>query len=154
LSKIYGTMDRLANELGHEPSDDDLAGALGLSAADLRATLKASQLPLSLERPIGDTDEARLGDLMPDEMAIAPDERAQERLLKEQMQKVMDEALTAREQSVLRLRFGLGNGDAHPLEKVGQALGLTRERVRQIELEALRKLRHVRSSLVLGGDDS
>jgi RNA polymerase primary sigma factor len=153
LSRIYGARERLTNLSGREPTADELAAALGMSPAEVRETLTASQLPISLETPVGEGDESELGALIANHGAKAPDERAYERVLQAELREVMEETLTPREREVLQLRFGLGDGAVYPFEKIGQMLGLTRERVRQIEAEALRKLRRPQVSQRLDGDN-
>jgi RNA polymerase primary sigma factor len=152
LSRIYSMRERLTNQIGREPSADELATALEMSPAEVRETLTASQLPFSLEAPVGEGDESELGALLANTTAKAPDERAYERVLQAEMRQVMEETLTPREREVLQLRFGLGDGAVYPFEKIGQMLGLTRERVRQIEAEALRKLRRPQVTRRLGAD--
>lgn len=143
LTRIYATADRVTNELGHEPSDDELAAALGISTDDLRTTLSANLPPVSLERPIGESEESALGDLVADEVNASPEQRASELILKDELQRILEQTLTERERAVLQLRFGLGNGRVYPLDRIGETMGLTRERVRQIEGEALTKLRRL-----------
>lgn len=140
LSKMYGVTQQLTNELGREPTEEEVAASLGTGLREVRQALKATRAPVSLETPVGD-DEGELGDFIVDESATAPDERAYERILREETCKVLEELLTPREQMVLQLRFGLGTGHVYPLEKIGEIMGITRERVRQIETHALQKLR-------------
>ncbi len=141
LSKMYGVTWRLTNELGREPTEEEVATALGTGLHEVRQAVKATRPPLSLEMPVGEDDEGELGDFIVDDSMMAPDERAYERILKEETSRVLEELLTPREQMVLQLRFGLGSSQVYPLEKIGEVMGLTRERVRQIETHALRKLR-------------
>ncbi len=141
LSKMYGVTQQLTTELGREPTEEELAAALGAGMHEVRQALKATRAPISLETPVGEEEEGELGDFIVDESAKAPDERAYERILKDETHRVLQETLTTREQLVLQLRFGLGNGHVYPLEKIGEKMGITRERVRQIEAQALIKLR-------------
>ncbi len=150
MSKMYGVTQRLTNELGREPTEEELAEALGAGTYEVRQALKATRAPISLETPVGEEEEGELGDFIVDEMAKAPDERAYERILKDETHKVLEETLTPRERLVLQLRFGLGNGHVYPLEKIGEKMGITRERVRQIEAQALYKLRRPQISRRLG----
>jgi RNA polymerase primary sigma factor len=151
LSKMYGITQQLTDDLGREPTEDEIAAALGAGAEEVRQALKATRTPISLETPVGEEEEGELGDFIVDERAKGPDERAYERILKEEMRDIMHTTLTPREIQVLQLRFGLGNGHVYPLEKIGATLGITRERVRQIESQALHKLRHPRVSRRLSG---
>ncbi len=150
LSKMYGVTQRITNELGREPTDEELAEALGAGVFEVRQALKATRTPISLETPVGEEEEGELGDFIVDESAKAPDERAYERILKDETNRVLKETLTPRERLVLQLRFGLGNGHVYPLEKIGEQMGVTRERVRQIEAQALHKLRRPQVSSRLG----
>lgn len=150
-SKMYVASQQLTDELGREPTDEELAGALGADAVEVRHALKATQQPISLEAPVGDDVEGEFGDFIIDERAQGPDERAYERLLKDETRQILEETLTPRERLVLQLRFGLGDGHVYPLEKIGATLGITRERVRQIEAQALQKLRQPRVSRRLTG---
>ncbi len=149
LSKMYGMTQQLTNELGREPSEEELAASLGAGMYEVRQALKATRAPISLETPVGEEEEGELGDFIVDESAKAPDERAYERILKDETHRVLRETLTTREQLVLQLRFGLGNGHVYPLEKIGEKMGITRERVRQIEAQALHKLRRPQVSRLL-----
>jgi RNA polymerase primary sigma factor len=151
LSRMYTVSQQLTEQLGREPTDDELTAALGDGADEVWQALKASRTPISLETPVGEGDEGELGDFIVDEEAKGPDERAYEGLLKEETRQILEETLTPRERLVLQLRFGLGNGHVYPLEKIGTTLGVTRERVRQIEAQALHKLRHPRVSRRLSG---
>jgi RNA polymerase primary sigma factor len=143
LSAIFQATERLTNELGREPTRAEIAQALDISTEALSATLAANQTPMSLERPIGTDEESTFGDLVADGVATSPDERAFEGVLKAEVHRALEQTLSDRERAVLRLRFGLGNSGAYPLDKIGEMLGLTRERVRQIEGEALAKLRRL-----------
>ncbi len=141
ITKIRDASERLTQELGREPTDDEIAVELGVSVAELDEMRRNAAAPVSLETPVGEDETDVLGDLLPDENAEAPEDRAFEKTLKEEASHALEETLSARERLVLQLRFGLGDGQVYPLERIGDQLGLTRERVRQIENEALRKLR-------------
>ena len=141
ITKVRDASERLTQRLGRDPTEEQVAAELGVSVTELDEMLRSSAAPVSLETPVGEDETDVLGDLLPDENAIAPEERAFERTLKEEANHALEETLSHRERLVLQLRFGLGDGQVYPLEKIGEQLGLTRERVRQIENEALRKLR-------------
>jgi RNA polymerase primary sigma factor len=128
-------------ELGHDPSPEEIADEMGLQVEKVREILKIAQEPVSIETPIGEEEDSRLGDFIPDEDASEPAEAASFMLLKEQLLDVL-KTLTPREEKVLRLRFGLEDGRTRTLEEVGKEFNVTRERIRQIEAKALRKLRH------------
>jgi len=141
ITKVRDATERLTQKLGRDPTEEEVAHELGVTVSELDEMLRSSAAPVSLETPVGEDETDVLGDLLPDENAIAPEERAFERTLKEEANHALEETLSHRERLVLQLRFGLGDGQVYPLEKIGEQLGLTRERVRQIENEALRKLR-------------
>ena len=141
INKLIRVSRQLLQELGREPKPDEIAKEMDLSEEKVREILKIAQEPVSLETPIGEEEDSHLGDFIPDEDAPAPAEAAAFSLLKEQLIEVLD-TLTPREQKVLRLRFGLDDGRARTLEEVGKKFDVTRERIRQIEAKALRKLRH------------
>ena len=141
LSRLNTTQQRLTQELGRAPTDEEIARELGIDVERVRATRQAAALPSSLDQPIGEDDDAKLADLVMDQTEPGPEEAAHERLLKQEAERTLARALTERERLVLEMRFGLGGGHVYPLERIGQVLGLTRERVRQIEASALRKLR-------------
>lgn len=141
INKLIRESRRLLQELGREPKPDELAKELNMSYDKVREIMKIAQEPVSLETPIGEEEDSHLGDFIPDDEAPAPAEAASYMLLKEQLKDVL-ETLTAREARVLRLRFGLEDGRARTLEEVGKEFNVTRERIRQIEAKALRKLRH------------
>lgn len=141
ITKVRDANERLTQKLGRDPIEEEVAEELGVTVSELDEMLRSSAAPVSLETPVGEDETDVLGDLLPDENAIAPEERAFERTLKEEANHALEETLSHRERLVLQLRFGLGDGQVYPLEKIGEQLGLTRERVRQIENEALRKLR-------------
>ncbi len=141
INKLIRVSRQLVQELGREPLPEEIAGEMGISEDRVREILKIAQEPVSLETPIGEEDDSHLGDFIEDQEAQAPAEAAAFELLKEQLEDVLD-TLTPREEKVLRLRFGLDDGRSRTLEEVGQYFGVTRERIRQIEAKALRKLRH------------
>ncbi|HEX2184404.1 MAG TPA: sigma-70 family RNA polymerase sigma factor [Chloroflexota bacterium] len=141
LGKVYAAQQRLTQELGREPSDAEIGRELGLDPIRVKETRLAARLPSSIDQPIGDDEETSVADFVMDQSDRGPEELTHERLLKQEAERTLTESLTEREKLVLQMRFGLGNGHVFPLEKIGERLGLTRERVRQIEAAALRKLR-------------
>ena len=141
INKLIRVSRQLLQELGREPSSEEIAKEMGLSLEKVREIMKIAQEPVSLETPIGEEEDSHLGDFIPDDDAPAPSEAASFMLLKEQLMDVLN-TLTPREEKVLRLRFGLEDGRARTLEEVGGEFQVTRERIRQIEAKALRKLRH------------
>lgn len=141
LNRIRRERQRLIQELGREPTEGELAEATGLDPARMVELQAAPGAPVSLELPVGEDEEQELGDVLADTESASPEELATTQTLKDEVQRVLESVLTPREQLVLQLRFGLGNNQAHPLEQVGRELGITRERVRQIEAGALAKLR-------------
>jgi RNA polymerase primary sigma factor len=141
INKLVRVTRQLVQELGREPVPEEIAAQMEISLERVREIQKISQEPVSLETPIGEEEDSHLGDFIEDQDAPAPAEAASFRLLKEQLEEVL-ETLTPREEKVLRLRFGLDDGRARTLEEVGHVFGVTRERIRQIEAKALRKLRH------------
>ena len=141
INRLIKISRQLLQELGREPSVEEIAEAMGLTPEKVREVMKISQEPISLETPIGEEEDSHLGDFIEDQEAVAPAEAASVMLLKEKMQDVLQN-LTERERKVLVLRFGLEDGHQRTLEEVGQEFGVTRERIRQIEAKALRKLRH------------
>ena len=141
INKLVRVSRQLLQELGRDPLPEEIAEEMDLSVERVREILKIAQEPVSLETPIGEEEDSHLGDFIEDEDALAPAEAASFILLKEQLEEVL-ETLTPREEKVLRLRFGLDDGRTRTLEEVGQQFGVTRERIRQIEAKALRKLRH------------
>ncbi len=145
INKLIRTSRHLIQELGREPTPEEVANEMGITADKVREILKIAQEPVSLETPIGEEEDSHLGDFIEDEDAPAPVEAASFLLLREQIEGVLD-TLNEREQKVLRLRFGLDDGKARTLEEVGREFGVTRERIRQIEAKALRKLRHPQRS--------
>jgi RNA polymerase primary sigma factor len=148
INKLVRVSRRLVQEYGREPTSEEIA--LGMTdpkqgppytPEKVREIIKVSQEPVSLETPIGEEDDSHLGDFLPDESALAPADAASHQLLKEQVMDVLN-SLTTRERKVLELRFGLEDGRSRTLEEVGREFQVTRERIRQIEAKALRKLRH------------
>lgn len=141
INKLARVQRQLTQDLNREPTDEEIAKKLGISIEKVREVYKISQDPVSLETPIGEEDDSHLGDFIKDERTMGPEEYATIEMLKEELQGVLG-TLTDREEKVLRLRFGLDDGQCRTLEEVGQIFGVTRERIRQIEAKALRKLRH------------
>ena len=141
LNRIRRERQRLLQELGREPTEQELADATGLDPVRMVELQAAPGAPVSLELPVGEDEEQELGDVLADTESASPEDIATTQTLKDEVQRVLEAVLTPRERLVLQLRFGLGNGQAHPLEQVGRELGITRERVRQIEAGALAKLR-------------
>ena len=141
INRLIKISRQLLQELGRDPTVEEIAGEMGLTPEKVREVIKISQEPISLETPIGEEEDSHLGDFIEDQEAIAPAEAASVMLLKEKMADVLKN-LTDRERKVLVLRFGLEDGHQRTLEEVGQEFGVTRERIRQIEAKALRKLRH------------
>ena len=148
INKLVRISRQLLQELGRDPHPEEVAREMGISVARVHEIMKIAQEPVSLETPIGEEEDSHLGDFIEDEAAPAPAEAASFMLLREQLEEVL-ETLTDREKNVLRLRFGLEDGRSRTLEEVGQSFGVTRERIRQIEAKALRKLRHPSRSKVL-----
>lgn len=141
INKLIRVQRQLLQDLGREPTPEEIGEDMDLSPEKVREILKIAQEPVSLETPIGEEDDSHLGDFIEDQDATSPAEHAAYELLKEQLEDVLD-TLTDREENVLRLRFGLDDGRTRTLEEVGKVFGVTRERIRQIEAKALRKLRH------------
>ncbi len=141
INKVIRVSRQLLQELGHDPSPEEIAAEMDIPVQKVRDILKIAQEPVSLETPIGEEEDSHLGDFIPDDDAPEPAEVASFTLLKEQMLEVL-KTLTPREEKVLRLRFGIEDGRARTLEEVGKEFNVTRERIRQIEAKALRKLRH------------
>jgi len=141
INKLIRVSRQLLQQLGRDPIPEEIAVEMGMSEDKVREIMKIAQEPVSLETPIGEEEDSHLGDFIPDEDAPAPAESAAFTLLKEQLMEVLD-TLTPREEKVLKLRFGLEDGRARTLEEVGKEFNVTRERIRQIEAKALRKLRH------------
>lgn len=141
INKLIRVSRQLLQELGREPMPEEIAEKMDLTPEKVREIMKIAQEPVSLETPIGEEDDSHLGDFIEDQDALEPSDAAAYELLKEQLEDVLD-TLTDREENVLRLRFGLDDGRTRTLEEVGKVFGVTRERIRQIEAKALRKLRH------------
>ncbi len=141
INKVMRVSRQLLQELGHDPTPEEIANEMGMPVEKVRDILKIAQEPVSLETPIGEEEDSHLGDFIPDEDASEPAEAASYTLLKEQLAEVLS-TLTPREEKVLRLRFGIEDGRTRTLEEVGKEFNVTRERIRQIEAKALRKLRH------------
>lgn len=148
LRLIFKTQRELEQKLGRQPTIEELAAALDLPVRKVQWTLKVSWKPLSLESPVNDDEEAELGQFIEDDSAVTPMQSAYQSMLRSKLSELLDE-LPLREAQVLRLRFGLNDGNEYTLEEVGQKFGLTRERIRQIESNALRHLRHPRKALEL-----
>lgn len=141
INKLARIQRQLTLELNREPTEEELAKKMGTNVEKVREIYKISQDPVSLETPIGEEDDSHLGDFIKDERNLSPEEFATNEMLKDEISQVL-ETLTEREEKVIRLRFGLEDGKPRTLEEVGQMFGVTRERIRQIEAKALRKLRH------------
>ena len=141
INKLARVQRQLTQELNREPTDEEIAKKLGITVDKVREVYKISQDPVSLETPIGEEEDSHLGDFIPDSGTMGPEEYTTQEMLKEELDGVLL-TLTDREEKVLRLRFGLDDGQCRTLEEVGQIFGVTRERIRQIEAKALRKLRH------------
>ncbi|WP_106765896.1 RNA polymerase sigma factor RpoD [Paenibacillus faecalis] len=141
INKLVRISRQLLQDLGREPTPEEIAKEMDITPEKVREIQKVSQEPVSLETPVGEESDSNLGDFIEDHDALAPADAAAFELLKEQLEEVLD-TLTEREENVLRLRFGLEDGRTRTLEEVGQVFGVTRERIRQIEAKALRKLRH------------
>ncbi len=141
INKLVRVQRQLLQDLGREPTPEEIAEEMDLTPEKVREILKIAQEPVSLETPMGEEDDSHLGDFIEDHEAQSPADHAAYELLKEQLEDVLD-TLTDREENVLRLRFGLDDGRTRTLEEVGKVFGVTRERIRQIEAKALRKLRH------------
>lgn len=141
INKLIRIQRQLLQDLGREPTPEEIGAEMDLPTTKVREILKIAQEPVSLETPIGEEDDSHLGDFIEDQEATSPADHAAYELLKEQLEDVLD-TLTDREENVLRLRFGIDDGRTRTLEEVGRVFGVTRERIRQIEAKALRKLRH------------
>ncbi len=141
INKVKKVQSQLLHQNGHEPTPDEIADELDLPVDKVREIMRVAQEPVSLETPIGEEEDSHLGDFIPDDGAPAPDDAASHTMLREQLSDVLS-TLTPREEKVLRLRFGLEDGRSRTLEEVGKEFNVTRERIRQIEAKALRKLRH------------
>ena len=150
INKTYRVSRTLLQELGREPTEQELADSLDMPVEKVREVLKISSDPISLDIPIGEEDDSHLGDFIRDENILGPEESAAYSILRDQIFMLLD-TLTEREQKVLLLRFGLTDGRTRTLEEVGKEFNVTRERIRQIEAKALRKLRHPSRSKHLKG---
>lgn len=150
INKTYRVSRNLLQDLGREPSDQELADAMNLPLEKIREILKVSADPISLDTPIGEEDDSHLGDFISDDSVMGPEDAATYSILKDQITRLLD-TLTDREQRVLVLRFGLNDGRSRTLEEVGKEFNVTRERIRQIEAKALRKLRHPSRAKMLKG---
>jgi len=159
INKLVRTQRQLVQELGHEPTYEEIAKRMDISVDQVRKTKKIAQQPISLETPIGEEEDSHLGDFLEDKTAVSPSDAVIHLSLMEQASSVL-KTLTPREEKIIKMRFGFEDGSEHTLEQVGQTFGVTRERIRQIEAKALRKLRHparsnrLRSFLELGSRDS
>ena len=141
INKMARIQRQLTLELNHEPTEEEIAKKMGISIEKVREVIKISQDPVSLDTPIGEEEDSHFGDFVPDKSSLSPEEYATNEILKEQIREVL-KTLQKREQEVLELRFGLLDGTCYTLEEVGKRFNVTRERIRQIEAKALRKLRH------------
>ena len=141
INKVKKVSSQLLHQNGHEPSAEEIAAVINMPTDKVREIMRVAQEPVSLETPIGEEEDSHLGDFIPDDDAPAPQDAASHTLLKEQLNEVLS-SLTPREEKVLKLRFGLEDGRSRTLEEVGEEFNVTRERIRQIEAKALRKLRH------------
>ena len=141
INKLVRISRRLVQEKGREPTSDEIGGEMGIPSLKVREIIKVSQEPVSLETPIGEEEDSHLGEFIPDEATMSPADAASYQMLREQVEAVLN-SLSDRERKVLRLRFGLEDGRTRTLEEVGREFSVTRERIRQIEAKALRKLRH------------
>ncbi len=150
INKVKRARSLLLHENSHEPSSEEIAEELGMPVEKVREILRVAQDPVSLETPIGEEEDSHLGDFLADDEATAPDDAVSNIMLKKQMKEVLA-TLTPREERVIQLRFGLIDGRCHTLEEVGSEFGVTRERIRQIEAKAIRKLRHPNRSNKLKG---
>ncbi len=150
ITKVKKISSQILHETGQEASPEDIASKLEMSVEKVLEIMRIAQDPVSLETPVGEEEDSHLGDFIPDDQALSPDEAASNAMLKEQLNEVLS-TLTDREAKVMRMRYGLENGRQQTLEDVGKALGVTRERIRQIEAKALRKLKHYSRSKKLQG---
>ena len=159
INKVVRTQRQLVQELGHEPTSEEIAKRMDISVDKVRKIKKVAQQPISLETPIGEEEDSHLGDFLEDKTAVSPSDTATYLSLVEQISSVL-KTLTPREEQIIKMRFGFEDGNEHTLEQVGQTFAVTRERIRQIEAKALRKLRHparsnrLRAFLELGSRDS
>jgi RNA polymerase primary sigma factor len=142
ITRYHRTTTQLAQELGRQPTPEEIAEAMSVQPEKIAQIVRAAQRAVSLDQPLSDEDETSLGDLIADELAQSPEEIAEESLMRRDIAEIL-EMLTPRERLVLQLRYGLSDGEPRTLAEVGDLLGISRERVRQIENEALRKLRRI-----------
>ncbi len=149
LGRMSDVTSRLRGELGRDPTDEEIAGALGMRPRDVQQAMLAARGPLSLETPVGEEEEGELGNFIVDEEAKGPDEKAYEHLLKDETRRLLEDVLTSRERLILQLRFGLGDGHVYPMDRIATDMGISKERVRQLEAQALKKLRQSPGSRVL-----
>ncbi len=150
ITKVKKISSQILHETGQEASPEEIANKLEMPVEKVLEIMRIAQDPVSLETPVGEEEDSHLGDFIPDDQALSPDEAASNAMLKEQLNEVLS-TLTDREAKVMRMRYGLENGRQQTLEDVGKALGVTRERIRQIEAKALRKLKHYSRSKKLQG---
>jgi RNA polymerase primary sigma factor len=148
VNKLIRTSRQLVQVLGHEPTANEIAKQMDIPEAKVRKVLKIMRTPVSLETPIGEEGDSHLGDLIEDRASVSPAESVIQGNLREQTERVL-RTLSPREEKIVRMRFGMEDGSEHTLEEVGQVFNVTRERIRQIEAKALRKLRHPSRSLRL-----
>ena len=141
INKLVRTQQQLVQELGHEPTSEEIAKRMDISVDKVRKTKKIAQQPVSLETPIGEEEDSHLGDFLEDKTAVSPSDAAAYLSLQAQISSAL-KTLTPREEKIIKMRFGLEDGSEHTLEQVGQTFAVTRERIRQLEAKALRKLRH------------
>ena len=141
INKVVRTSRKLVQELGREPTSEEIAEYMGVPVPKVRKVLKVAQEPISIETPVGEEDESHLGDFIEDQQQVSPAEAVINLNLRAQTSQVL-KSLSPREEKVIKMRFGVGDGSEHTLEEVGQSFAVTRERIRQIETKALRKLRH------------
>ena len=141
MSKLRNISKRLVQELGREPTIEEIADQAGMSVSEARRVLKISRHPISLDRPVGESEDSYFGDFIEDETAESPVETAGTEMLKDRIEEVL-KTLTYREREIIKLRYGIGDGYTYTLEEVGRIFKVTRERVRQVEAKAIRKLQH------------
>ena len=149
MRRLYHTSQRMEQEMGHRPTPEEIAEEMALDPAEVRFIIQASCQPLSLEEPVGEDQQAELGDFLPGASSDSPEVALRQKLLVDDMQQVLDKTLTPREALILKLRFGLKNGESYTLKELGKMLGLSRERIRQVQNGALSRLRHSRRARLL-----
>jgi RNA polymerase primary sigma factor len=150
MSKLRAAHKRVMQETGREPTIEEIADRADISIEETKRVMKISKHPISLDRPVGESDDSNFGDFLPDELAESPVTAATHEMLKDKIEKVL-QTLTFREREIIKLRYGLGDGNTYTLEEVGKIFKVTRERVRQIEAKAVRKLQHPIRSRKLEG---